>query len=221
MKSKIYCIGVVAFGLLILAGCAGLIPPEAAAGMNGTPTRVKSTSDYPEHFVYRIDEHRYITIRGNNNCEGTIYYYDTRLKIRTAVAATGLTLGDGAFSGYYAIDSNYIAIPSIKFSQTNGILLYVYYSSDDGRTFKNFLAGGYGLGQDVFILKDKTLYIARKSHNPLQGIYEAYSFSVDSDVVDDSHRSGSLSRQQLDVMRVPINTKSPSLSTSWSCEQIR
>jgi hypothetical protein len=61
MKSKIYCIGVVAFGLLILAGCAGLIPPEAAAGMNGTPTRVKSTNDYPEHFVYRIDEHRYIT----------------------------------------------------------------------------------------------------------------------------------------------------------------
>ncbi|MGA7817021.1 T6SS immunity protein Tli3 family protein, partial [Caballeronia sp.] len=117
-------------GACMLAGCRALIPPGASAGMNGTPIHVKSGDNYPEHFVYRIDDHRYITIKGNDGCEGTIYYYDTRLDVRTAVAATGLTLGAGAFSGYYAIDSDYVAIPAIVFSQTSGERLYIYYSTD-------------------------------------------------------------------------------------------
>src|ERR1700722_4635507 len=77
-----------ALSIVALTGCSALMPPGASAGMNGTPTHVKNITDYPEHFVYRIDDHRYITIKGNSGCEGVIYYYDTRLGIRTAVAAT-------------------------------------------------------------------------------------------------------------------------------------
>ncbi|MGA7817020.1 T6SS immunity protein Tli3 family protein [Caballeronia sp.] len=119
-------------------GCSGLIPAGTAVEMNGTPTDVKNIQDYPENLAYRIDDHRYITIKGNDGREGTIYYYDTRLGVRTAVAATGLTLGDGAFGGYYAVDSEYVAIPAIVFFQTNGPLLYVHYSNNGGRTFNEF-----------------------------------------------------------------------------------
>jgi hypothetical protein len=223
MKSKIYCIGVVAFGLLILAGCAGLIPPEAAAGMNGTPTRVKSTSDYPEHFVYRIDDHRYITIKGNSGCEGVIYYYDTRLGIRTAVAATGLTLGVGTFGGYYAIDSDYLAIPATVFSQTSGEFIYIYYSRDGGKTFDSFWAGAdvsgrYSHEENVIIVKDNLLYLARNNRDAPGNLYMATLYDVSRQIVVNESRHAVLpDGRPIDPGLVPFSVKSPSGSSKWNC----
>jgi len=237
MKLKIYCIGMVAFGLSILAGCAGLIPPEAAAGMNGTPTRVKSTNDYPEHFAYRIDDHRYITIKGNSNCEGTIYYYDTRLGIRTAVAATGLTLGDGAFSGYYAVDSDYVVIPAIVFSQISGVKLYIYYSQDNGRSFSSFLRGGYAMDEEGILLQGNKLYsinlrrkdsdispiagyVDRKNLPPVayekQDIERATLFYVDREIKTDPYQPGNVG-QPIEIGQIPPGIHSPSGMVKWTC----
>lgn len=119
------------------SACTWLIPDEVRSEMNwrSSPTATPIAS-LPERFVYRIDDHRHITIKGNRNCEGLIYYYDTRLGVRTAVTTTGLTLGRGAFAGYYAADSEYVVIPAIRFSNYSGSLLYIYYSRDGGKNIQ-------------------------------------------------------------------------------------
>src|ERR1700731_2125797 len=78
-----------------LTSCSFLIPPGIPSSMTAPTGRSAKAITYPEHFAYRIDDHRYITIKGNSNCEGRIYYYDTRLGIRTSVATTGFSLGNG------------------------------------------------------------------------------------------------------------------------------
>ncbi|WP_157638589.1 hypothetical protein [Burkholderia ubonensis] len=135
-----------ALGLTLLTACTALIPPGIPSGMTNPAARGTPISSYPERLVYRIDDHRYITIQGNRNCVGMIWYYDKRLGVRTDVAATGLTLGAGAFGGYYAINSEYVVIPVIEFSQRSGSIMYIYYSRDGGRNFKSFLWGGYFSG---------------------------------------------------------------------------
>ncbi len=126
------------------------------------------------------------------------------------MAATGLTLGAGAFGGYYAVDSKYVAIPAIVLSQTNGSLLYIYYSTDRGKTFEWISAGGYGAKQDVLILKNDAIYIARTSNNPAQGLYEASRFKIAS--------SGSVDQSEItDFHQIPLKTKSPSGQVKWTC----
>ncbi|WP_157379317.1 hypothetical protein [Burkholderia ubonensis] len=138
---RYFSLAVSALSLVLLTACSLLIPPGIPSGMTNPAARGTPISSYPERLVYRIDDHRYITIQGNRNCVGMIWYYDTHLGVRTAVAATGLTLGSGAFGGYYAINSEYVVIPAIEFSQMSGSLMYIYYSHDGGRTFKSFLWG--------------------------------------------------------------------------------
>ncbi|WP_175948454.1 T6SS immunity protein Tli3 family protein [Burkholderia pyrrocinia] len=212
-----------ALGLALLTACASLILPGIPSGMADPAARGTPTSAYPEHFAYRIDDHRYITIQGNRNCEGQIWYYDTRLGVRTAVAATGLTLGDGAFGGYYAINSEYVAIPAIVFSQTSGVFLYIYYSYDGGRTFKSFWAGAdvsgrYSHEENVIVLNGKFLYIARKSREAPVDVYLSRLYDVSHDIpVGDDQHAIKPEGQWVDPHLVPLTIKSPSGSTKWSC----
>jgi len=218
MKLRIYCIGVVAFGFAMLAGCTEFIPAGAAAAMNGTPTRVKNINDYPEHLVYRIDDHRFITIKGTESCVGTVYFYDNRIGIRTPVAATGLTLGDGLFRGSFAIDSKFIAIPIIIFSQIRGPLLYVYYSRDNGKTFKRFLSGSEDGIREVFLLKDENLYVARVAGRGVTGYSSGFLYDISQEILLDHEGFA----QQPDSHRIipsqiPTDISSPSGSTKWEC----
>src|SRR5450830_356722 len=84
--------------LSILTGCAYLYTPNTL----NKKSAAERAERYKEHFTYRIDDHRYMTIKGTDSCVGRIYYYDTKLGIRISVATTGLTLGNGVFNGYYA-----------------------------------------------------------------------------------------------------------------------
>ena len=173
---------------------------------------------YPEHFAYRIDDHRYITIKGNSNCEGRIYYYDTRLGIRTSVATTGFSLGNGAFNGYYAIDSDYIAIPALEFSEISGGLLYIYYSRDQGRTFKYFLASGDGGRGAIVIAKGDALYVAQRSSVQEAGLVWAKAYDVSHQIaIDAFHNAVKPNGQFIDPRSVPLKIQSPSLSTRWTC----
>ncbi|WP_423919717.1 T6SS immunity protein Tli3 family protein [Caballeronia sp.] len=106
--------------------------------MNCSTASLKPLQDCPEKFVYHIDNHRYIAIKGKNGCGGTIYYDDTCFRDRPAVTATGLTLGAGSFAGHYAIDSGYVAIPVIELSQTSEERLYIYLATDDGVLSREF-----------------------------------------------------------------------------------
>jgi hypothetical protein len=66
---------------------------------------------------------------------------------------------------------DYIAIPALKFSQVSGVLLYIYYSRDGGKTFNRFLYGGYGGRNDIVIVNGKTVYVAQTSEDQVSGVY--------------------------------------------------
>jgi hypothetical protein len=146
--------------LLIFSGCSYL---------SSNPNSESYAPEYKEHLVYTIDNHRYITIYGTNHCMGTIYYYDTALNIRKSVSVTGETLGTGIFQGYYAVDSKYIAIPSIIFSEMSGPRLYIYYSYDQGRNFNLFSVGGYSKEWGILV-KNENLYLmsAKNVEKPIK-----------------------------------------------------
>ncbi|WP_420913166.1 T6SS immunity protein Tli3 family protein, partial [Burkholderia ubonensis] len=153
----------------------------------------------------------------------TIWYYDSRLGVRTAVAATGLTLGGGEFGGYYAINSEYVVIPAIVFSQMRGSRLHIYYSHDGGRNFKSFLWGGYFSGrysreENVIILNGKDLYIARKSRDEPVHVYSSSLYDVSRDIpVSDDRSPVDPKNYRIDPHLVPLTIKSPSGKIAWSC----
>ncbi|WP_157650404.1 hypothetical protein [Burkholderia ubonensis] len=215
---RYFSLAVSALSLVLLTACSLLIPPGIPSGMTNPAARGTPTSAYPERLVYRIDDHRYITIQGNRSCDGVIWYYDTRLGVRTAVAATGLTLGGGEFDGYYAINSEYVVIPAIVFSQMSGPLLYIYYSRDGGRTFKSFLWGVNISGGDFIILNGKSLYVGRVDENPPKKAYLAHLYDVSLDIaVGDDRRVVEPTDHRIDPRLVPLSMKSPSGLTKWIC----
>ncbi|WP_419178051.1 T6SS immunity protein Tli3 family protein [Caballeronia sordidicola] len=177
-----------------------------------------SIDSFPEHFAYRIDDHRYITTQGNDRCQGMLYYYDTQAGVRTAVGPTG-QIDRGTFSGYYAAQSQYVAIPSIGYSEISGPLLYIYYSYDRGNTFKRFLAGSYAGNFDMIILDGKKLYVVRNSGDPTKGIYVAYLYDVSHEITTGDNQQAIRSESpSVTPSQVPIRTTSPSGKTKWACE---
>ena len=221
--SRYFSLAVSTLSLAMLTACTSLIPPGIPSGMANPAVRGTPISSYPERFVYRIDDHRYITIQGTRNCVGQIWYYDTRLGVRTAVAGTGLTLGAGAFGGYYAINSEYIAIPAIEFSQISGPLLTIYYSHDGGRTFNSFIWGGYFSGrysheENVLVLNGKDLYVARKSRGEPVRVYSSSLYDVSHDIpVSDDQSAANPKAHWIDPHWVPLTIKSPSGFVRWNC----
>ncbi|WP_124515788.1 T6SS immunity protein Tli3 family protein [Burkholderia ubonensis] len=220
---RYFSLAVSALSLVLLTACSLLIPPGIPSGMTNPAARGTPTSAYPERLVYRIDDHRYITIQGNRSCDGVIWYYDTRLGIRTAVAATGLTLGGGEFGGYYAINSEYVVIPAIVFSQMRGSFIYIYYSHDGGRTFKSFLwemyvSGKYSSIENVVVLDGKSLYLTRRDRRPPNDVYTARLYDVSQDVAVDEFRDVLPPNGRLiEYQQVPFALKSPSGLTTWTC----
>jgi hypothetical protein len=206
---------------ILLSACAG---PLATQAQNPKPPK-------REYTVYRIDDHRYINIESRYPCtngqlDGEIYYYDTRQNIRTPVAYTG-DADNGLYLGYYAIhgDSSYVAIPSLSFSQTSGMMLHINYSHDGGRTFQGFSGGADGGDSDVVILNDSNLFIASKSpkypgdYSGDPGVLYSINQDMDRDVAYSAASPTAFDTYGRNVRRdqVPFSLESPSGATRWIC----
>ena len=198
-----------------LSGCGGLMP--AGAGFGAGHSGVSGSSKGPasqEHLVYRIDDHRYITINGNDGCEGGVVYYDRQLGIRTPVAYTGFSLGDGVAESGYAIDSTYIAIPVLGWSDSMGGSMAVYYSYDQGRTFHKLRYASAGVPSEGAKISVKGDYL-----------YVYYGESESSLKFDISHKVPTDEFGQVtnwtDYLvnpgAVPQNIRSPSGIERMSC----
>ena len=160
MKIMLNVVLLAALSSAALSGCAGLMP--AGAGFGAGRVSGHESSKQPvsvEHLVYRIDGHRYITINGNDNCEGSVVYYDRQLGIRKPVAYSGFSLGYGVAEGRYAIDSTYIAIPVLGWSDYRGGSMSIYYSNDQGRTFHKIYYGGEPRAEAKISVKGNDLYV--------------------------------------------------------------
>jgi hypothetical protein len=97
---------------------------------------VEVTYDVPPQVIYRIDDHRFLTLENYNECYGYAWYHDTKQGVRTKV---GLMWPNG-FHGKLVIDDPTgmnVAVPTVSTNLCGdrGCLDYVAYSTDGGRSF--------------------------------------------------------------------------------------
>ncbi|MBV8157699.1 MAG: hypothetical protein JO278_08580 [Dyella sp.] len=122
--------------VLSVAGCAGQRPTP--------PDNAEPHYDVQPQVIYRIDDHRYISLENYRDCNfGTTYYNDSRQGIR-------FELGRGTFENYRGRLINadpsgrYLVLPSSRPPHygcpDKGCNVSFYYSTDGGRTFQR---GGY------------------------------------------------------------------------------
>ncbi|MCK4165547.1 hypothetical protein HFK89_24710 [Ralstonia pseudosolanacearum] len=219
-RSAVWAVAVVVSTMLY--GCAQILMPVGAgfgAGRISTGPQLPDTD--PERFIYRIDDHRFLTAQADSTCQDSrIFYYDTRLGIRTLAAGN---YGGGSrafFQGYYAIDSDqYIAIPALGFSDYSGDLFYIRYSTDGGRTFKTFRAGGDEENTSV-IVKGHLLYVTSYWKRPDSRMMHVYDLTKDPQLDESKDPHGNFERYvpRVDVSRtVSFDTTSPSGQTKWVC----
>ncbi len=131
-----------ALGLLILtalAGCQQQWVYDAERNQHALATGQYEEVHYnvPPQVVYRIDDHRFVTLEDYNHCLGYGWYNDTRTGVRTKI---GLMWPTG-FRGKLIIDDPTgmnVAIPRVSRNVCGdrGCIDYVGYSTDGGRTFK-------------------------------------------------------------------------------------
>ncbi|ASU40092.1 hypothetical protein hmeg3_18565 [Herbaspirillum sp. meg3] len=128
---------------LKMIGAALLAVGMTACAQNDAPptsshgTILRPSPDMPPQVLYRIDDHRYISLENYDKCFGDNYYIDTKAGIRTK-------LWTGAFSDYKGrliIDDPSemnVVVPDAPATtcRDKGCNVYLQYSTDGGRTFK-------------------------------------------------------------------------------------
>ena len=197
------------------AGCAWLLPDGVRAGVGGRANINRDESSWRESMLYRIDDHRWITTRGIMACEGRMYYHDSKLGINTVVGSTGVSgAHTGPFHGYYAIDSSYIAIPATEESGLTGArYVKMYYSTDEGRTFRSFWARGIGDIDEFVILKGSILYSGEFRSKDDHKVYSANRIDLENGIpLKYGEVDWSVTRN-FDIKEIPLFTQSPSGST--------
>jgi len=96
----------------------------------------RATYDVPPQVIYRIDDHRFITLENYNHCAGNTWYNETKQGVRTNVGVTW----PAGFKGKLIIDDPTgmnVAIPKVSTNLCGdrGCMNYVGYSTGGGRTF--------------------------------------------------------------------------------------
>ncbi|EGO8361173.1 hypothetical protein EYW98_17450 [Escherichia coli] len=150
--------------LLIITGASLLIACHAVSERRQPPTQV----------VYRFDDHRYLELTGFN-CEGALWYTDTRKGIHTEVTSQFYRV----FTRKYVHPSErYI---SITYWDVSGFII----SKDYGKTWQNarFSPGGGAdpYGKKIPERKDSfgITFVAGENTNPLY--QDVVSFTVVND----------------------------------------
>lgn len=94
--------------------------------------------DVPPQVIYRIDDHRFISLENYDLCYGDNYYNDTRQQIRTKLSRGNEFL---TFRGRYIVDDPTgmnVVIPTAPQASCGdrGCTVTLLYSTDAGRTFR-------------------------------------------------------------------------------------
>lgn len=126
--------------LLVLAaelttGCGTIASIGTGAG--AMPVHELPKYDGPRQVIYRIDEHRYITIEGYRHCDryGLMYWNDDRKNLRVLMSRYK-GVGNGPWWGRFVIDpgEEKIAVPGFGCGDKACYLNFAF-SIDGGRTW--------------------------------------------------------------------------------------
>ncbi|WP_034291834.1 hypothetical protein [Herbaspirillum sp. RV1423] len=123
---------------LLTASMAGCVNNDINSRNQYNGSAPPPDYDVPAQVVYRIDDHRYISLENYDKCYGDNYYVDTKAKLRTKLWRGNLSRYKGRLSIDDPTGMN-IVIPDAPAETCGdkGCNVYLAYSSDGGRTFKS------------------------------------------------------------------------------------
>ena len=123
-------------GIIVLALSACVSDAERSRYSQPPPI---PNYDVPAQVIYRIDDHRFISLENYSNCNhGDTYYNDTKEGIRKKLGRNGIENFQGRLINADPTGKN-IAIPSSqppeRACSDRGCSVSLIYSTDSGRTF--------------------------------------------------------------------------------------
>ncbi|KWA07412.1 hypothetical protein [Burkholderia territorii] len=161
----------------LVQGCTAQPPQRSAFRLSDfwSSTLKELPYDSPPQIIYRIDDHRFVTLEHYRDCyHGDSYYNDTRAGIRKY-------LGRGMFENFQGRIVNAdlsgtnivlpLAYPPRAFcgNGEKGCAVPFWYSTDGGKTFatKVYMDHSFNAFEDsedysIFVTKDR-LYVANRS----------------------------------------------------------
>jgi hypothetical protein len=122
----------------LIAGCASVA--SISTGTGAMPVHERPTYNSPQQVVYRVDEHRYITLENYRDCRvgGIMKWNDDRKNLH-AVIEKYPTWGSGIWQGKFKIDpgDERIAIATFGCGDKN-CHVWINFSNDGGLTWDAF-----------------------------------------------------------------------------------
>lgn len=128
--------------------------------------------DSPPQVIYRIDDHRFVSLEKYRDCyHGEAYYNDTRTGVRTSLGRSGVESFQGWLINADPTGKN-LAFPwggpPGLACPTNGCTVPLLYSTDGGKTFDamSYMPGVHYVFEKskdyaVFVARDR-LYVAKR-----------------------------------------------------------
>ncbi|WP_244140500.1 hypothetical protein [Burkholderia sp. BCC1047] len=156
--------------LVLMQGCAG--QQRQVFSLGDFLNAKVLPYDSPLQIIYRIDDHRFVTLENYRDCNyGQAYYNDTRAGIKTGLGRASIENYKGRVINSDPAGRN-IAFPSGApphlGTSDHGVDVGLLYSTDSGRSFAAmvYMQHSFDPFEDsknysVFVTKDK-LYIAKK-----------------------------------------------------------
>ncbi|KPC49884.1 T6SS immunity protein Tli3 family protein [Amantichitinum ursilacus] len=174
-------------GAVLLNGCAIIALPGAAGAVGSTRSN-SEWKGYPKYdvdpqVIYRIDDHRYVTMENYLDCKFAnyvsgnqeVYYHHDRLGITTRLG-TNRT----AYQGKLIIDApagKNLAFPGSPWGVCTygdkGCSVYIAYSADSGRTWNGLQYMHYAKSPAetrdyAVVVTDDALYIRHRDADPIK-----------------------------------------------------
>ena len=167
------CAGIAQVLLAMLQGCTEKKPDEPYVFMLSDFMAAKELPyDSPPQVIYRIDDHRFVTLERYRDCNyGDAWYNDTRAGIRHQLGRGGYEDYQGKLINADPTGQNLVfpsGAPPSMVTGDRGVSVYLTYSTDGGKTFNalEYMPHSFDPFRDsgdylVAAKKDK-LYIAKK-----------------------------------------------------------
>ncbi|MFP3565141.1 hypothetical protein [Paraburkholderia sp. SIMBA_030] len=160
--------------VLVTALIAGIALPGCTTDLSALSYEKAAEEphyDGPPKVIYRIDDHRFVSLENYDRCYGDTYYNNTRLGIRHKLARGG---GIVTYSGRLIIDDPTemnVVIPSAPGGgcSSRGCNASLVYSTDGGNTFHGmyYIEGSQAASKDserytIAVAKD-ALYVSKRA----------------------------------------------------------
>lgn len=211
---------------IVLQGCAAQQPPVFMLA-DFLAAKVLPY-DSPPQVIYRIDDHRFVTLENYRSCNyGQAYYNDTRAGIKANLGRTGIENYQGQLINADPTGKN-LAFPASGPpglpTRDRGLDVYLRYSTDGGKTFKKFPYMERSLGpfedskKYIVVVTGEALFVVKKYQYRMD--LPDYDLSVRKYLFDPTGSSPILSDSAWASKRklMPAGLRAPSNQDRITCD---